>query len=114
MELVLLFIVLIILVYFVIFFKIINEPRFSPMGRWPSIYEQYQERKDESKAEYKEEYAGIVAVKNYRWSSEKEMNILNGWPTLVTRKKYVTYRRSPNTNMQWVFHKERFEKTQSS
>jgi hypothetical protein len=36
------------------------EPRFSPIGPWHSKYEEWQNNKDESKAEYKEEYVNKV------------------------------------------------------
>ena len=82
--------------------------RFSPMGPWPSKHEEHKQRVRDSKASYKEEYKGVVPVKTYRWSGEKELNIQMGWPTIHVGYKTVRYRKEFDSD-EWVPWEEKID-----
>ena len=84
------------------------SPRFSPMGPWPSRHEEHKQRVRDSKASYKEEYKGVVPVKNYRWSSEKELNLQMGWPTIHPGYKTVRYRKEFDSD-EWIPWEEKVD-----
>ncbi len=76
------------------------------MGSWPSRYEERQQRIRDAKASYKEEYIGVVPVKTYRWSGEKDINIRMGWPTICIGYKTVRYRKEFNSD-EWIPYEEK-------
>ena len=84
------------------------SPRFSPMGPWPSKHEEHLQKIRDSKASYKEEYLGVVPVKTYRWSGEKEARCKTGFPTIITGYKTVRYRKEWDS-LDWKLWEENID-----
>ena len=84
------------------------EPRFSPMGPWPSEHEERQQKIRDSKASYKEEYKGAVPVKCYRWSGEKMMLLESGKATIHVGYKTVRYRKEFDSD-EWIVWEEKID-----